>query len=104
MHKIRAQVYRQENNARPTARSLQSFGCFNTVEHRHRYIGHNDLGLQPHGGIKQRLAVCDFADDLELRLQKVLGHIRETGMIVSQKHSDFGQLDRPGDAFPETGH
>jgi hypothetical protein len=41
------------------------------------------------------LAVCDFADDLELRLQKVLGHLGET---VSQKDSNFGQLDRPPDA------
>jgi hypothetical protein len=44
------------------------------------------------------LAVCDFANDLELQLQKVLGHLYETWMIVSQKDSDSGQLDRPPDA------
>jgi hypothetical protein len=102
--KIRAQVHCQENDTGLTACFLQLFGRFDTVKHRHRYIGHNNLGLQSHGGVKQRLAVCDFADDLELRLQKVLGHHCETWMIVSQKDSNFGQLDRPTDARLETGH
>jgi hypothetical protein len=103
VHKISALVHRQENDARPTARLLQLFGCFDTVKHRHRYVGHNNFGLQPHGGIKQSLAVRDFADDLELRHEKALGPLCETWMIVSQKYSNFSQLDRLTDAYIETG-
>jgi hypothetical protein len=97
-------VYGQKNDTGPTARFLQLFGCFDTVKHGHGYIGHDNLGLQSHGGIKQGSAVCDFADDLELRLQKTLSQLCETWMIVSQKDSNLGHLDRPTGARLEMGH
>ena len=80
----------QENDTGLTARLLQLFGCCDTVKDRHGYIGHDNLGLQSHGGIKEGLAVCELADDLELGLQKALSQVCETWMIVSQKDSNLG--------------
>src|SRR6266480_4550846 len=101
-HKLGVRVNGQKDDPRIAARFLQTVGGFDAIKNGHRNICHNDLRPQPHGLLKQGLAIADLSNDLELRFQEPLFHLRKVRVIVCEKYSHFTQSARPMHARQES--
>ncbi len=89
-------MYGQKDNLCPGAHSFQSPCRLDAVQHGHRNVEHQQIGLLRGGFVEQRLTIADRPDHLELRFEQAHRDSQELEVVIGQQHTKAFQWFVPG--------
>src|SRR5262249_1025815 len=80
----------EEDNSGLRTFTLEPTRSLQAVEDRHRDVKYHNIRVEFGRGLKERLAVLDSVDNVELRLQDLARLVQHGGTIIGQEHARGG--------------